>query len=106
MHPSRPGPQRVAKVRLTPRAEAELYDIWATIAVDNMAAADKLFRRIMDRIGLAADNPMMGVSRSELSPTARILIEGRYITIYEPQPDGVTVIAIVHGMRDPDHWLA
>lgn len=96
----------MAKVRLTPGAEAELYAIWAGIAVENAAAADNLFRRIMDRIALAADNPLMGSLRPELSATARILVEGRYITIYEPQPDGVTVIAIVHGMRDPDHWLA
>ena len=41
----------------------------------------------------------------ELSATARVLIEGRCIVIYEPQPEGVLVVAIVHGMRDPEHWL-
>ena len=47
----------------------------------------------------------MGVARPELSPTARILVEGRYIVIYEPRADGVLVVAIVHGMRDPANWL-
>ncbi len=37
--------------------------------------------------------------------TARVLIEGRYIVIYEPQLEGILVVAIVHGMRDPEHWL-
>jgi plasmid stabilization system protein ParE len=37
--------------------------------------------------------------------TARVLIEGRYIVIYEPKLEGVLVGAIVHGMRDPEHWL-
>ncbi len=37
--------------------------------------------------------------------TARVLIEGRYIVIYEPQMEGILVVAIVHGMRDPEHWL-
>jgi toxin ParE1/3/4 len=95
----------MAKVRLTPKAEADLYGIWAAIAVENEIAADELFRRIMDRVSLAAENPLMGSLRSALSPTARILVEGRYIAIYEPQSDGVTVIAIVHGMRDLNHWL-
>lgn len=30
---------------------------------------------------------------------------GLYIIIYEPQPDGVMVVAIVHGMRNPESWL-
>ncbi len=47
----------------------------------------------------------MGAARPELSPTARILIEGRYVIIYELQPDGVLAVAIVHGMRDPEGWL-
>ena len=95
----------MAEVFLTPRAETDLYEVWAGIEADNMAAADSLFGRIMHRIGLAAENPLMGTACSELSPTARILIEGRYIVIYEPRPDGVLVVAVVHGMRDPTNWL-
>jgi len=96
----------VAKLTLTPRAEADLFEIWATIAMDNAAAADKLFRRMMKKAHLAAENPRMGAPRPELSPTARILVEGRYLIIYEPQPDGAKLIAIVHGMRDPAAWLS
>lgn len=95
----------MAKVALTPRAENDLYDIWATIALDNERAADGLFERIMRKLRLAAEYPHMGAPRPELSPTARILIEGRYVAIYEPLADGVKVVAIVHGMRDPESWL-
>jgi toxin ParE1/3/4 len=59
----------------------------------------------MHKVQLAADFPHMGAPRPELSPTARILIEGRYIAICEPQPDGVMVVAIVHGMTDPESWM-
>jgi len=83
----------------------DLRDIWHTIAIDSEKAADKLLMRIFDRLDLAAQHPKMGTARPELSTTARVLIEGRYIVIYEPQPDGVLVVAIVHGMRDPEHWL-
>jgi toxin ParE1/3/4 len=96
----------VGKVRLTPRAEADLFDIWATIAADNVRAADGVLKRIMHKVQLAADQPLMGAARPELSPTARILIEGRYLAIYEPEPGGLLVVAIVHGMRDPERWVS
>jgi len=95
----------VARYWFTPRASQDLRDIWHTIAIDNEKAADKLLMRIFDRLELAAEQPKMGKARPELSVTARVLVEGRYIVIYEPQPDGVLVVAIVHGMRDPEHWM-
>lgn len=62
--------------------------------------------RIFGKLELASQQLNMGAARPELSATARVLIEGRYVVIYEPQqPDGVLVVAIVHGMRDPEHWL-
>jgi plasmid stabilization system protein ParE len=47
----------------------------------------------------------MGTPRPELSPNARLLIEGNYIVIYEPLEDGVFVVAIVHGARNSSDWL-
>lgn len=96
----------MAEYRLTPRAEQDLRDIWRSIAPDNEAAADALLLRLFDKLELAATQPLMGVARPELSPTARILIEGRYIAIYEPMPYGVLAVAIVHGMRDATSWLS
>ncbi len=80
----------MGEVRLTPRAESDLFEIWASIAPDNIRAAEQ---------------PQMGAPRPELSATARILVHGRYVAIYEPQADGVLLVAIVHGMRDPESWL-
>jgi len=95
----------VARYRLTSRAEQDLRDIWQTIAPENERAADALLLRIFKKLDLAAGQPHMGAARPELSPTARILIEGRYVVIYEPTPYGVLVVAVVHGMRDPEQWL-
>ncbi|MBZ9771825.1 type II toxin-antitoxin system RelE/ParE family toxin [Mesorhizobium sp. CO1-1-8] len=95
----------MARYRFTPGASQDLRDIWHTIAADNEKAADKLLMRIFDKVELAAQHSRMGAARPDLSATARVLIEGRYIVIYEPQSDGVLVVAIVHGMRDPEHWL-
>jgi toxin ParE1/3/4 len=96
----------LAEYRLTPRAEQDLRDIWRNIASDSETAADALFLRVFDKLALAATQPLMGVARPELSPTARVLIEGRYIVVYEPTRYGVLAIAIVHAMRDPENWLA
>lgn len=92
-------------VRYTPRAEADLFEIWSMIAQDNERAADNLVRRIAHKAMLAADMPHMGAARAELGPNARILIEGHYVVIYEAEPDGVAIIAVVHGMRDPESWM-
>ncbi|RWX61441.1 type II toxin-antitoxin system RelE/ParE family toxin [Mesorhizobium sp. M4B.F.Ca.ET.089.01.1.1] len=95
----------MAEFRLTPRAIQDLRDIWHHIA-DNEPAADKLISRIFDRLELACEHPDMDAARPELSATARILVEGRYVVIYEPTAYGVLAVAVVHGMRDPERWLS
>ena len=83
-----------------------MREIWRAIAPDNERAADALLRRILDKAELAADHPHMGAARPDLSPTARILIEGRYIAIYEPKDYGIFVVAVVYGPRDVENWLS
>lgn len=90
----------MAKFTLTPRAEDDLREIWLSIAVDSQRAADGQVSRIMEKIYVAAEFPMMGTARPELSTTARILIAGNYLVIYEPMAAGLKVVSIVHGMRD------
>lgn len=53
-------------VRYSPRAEADLYEIWLTIAEDSERAADGLVRRIVNKALLAADMPLIGAARPEL----------------------------------------
>ncbi len=95
----------MASYRLTPRAEQDLKNIWRHIAADSERAADSLIQHVFDKLELACNHPNMGVARPELSATARVLVEGRYIVIYEPMEYGILAVAIVHGMRDPKHWL-
>jgi plasmid stabilization system protein ParE len=95
----------VAKYVLSPKAEQDLKEIWREIAPDNERAADALLTRILDKAKLAAGRPFIGSPRPELSPSARILIEGRYLIIYEPMPYGIYVVSIVYGRRDISNWL-
>jgi toxin ParE1/3/4 len=82
-----------------------MRDIWRNIALGHEKPTDKLLDRLFDKFELVAGHPEMGVARPELSETARILIDGRHIAIYEPAPYGILVIAVVHGMLDPAIWL-
>lgn len=95
----------MARSLFSPRAEEDLRAIWRTIAPDKETAADALLRRLLDKAELAASQPEMGAARPELSATARILVEGSYVIIYEPMPYGVFVVAVVHGGPDPENWL-
>lgn len=95
----------MGKYTLSPRAEDDLREIWRSIASDNERAADNLLRRFLEKFALAAGHVEMGPRRPELSPTARILIEGRYIAVYEPRPHGILVVTIVHGSREAGRWL-
>lgn len=74
----------MAEYRLTPKAEADLRAIWHYIAADNETAADALFSRLLDKLDLACQHPEMGVARPDLSATARILLVGAYVILYEP----------------------
>jgi plasmid stabilization system protein ParE len=96
----------VASYKLTPRAQQDLRDIWFNIAAENEPAADNLLNRLFEKFQLVALHPEMGPARPEIAATVRLIIEGRYIAIYEPAPYGILIIAIVHGMRDPSQWLS
>ncbi|BAT58100.1 plasmid stabilization system protein [Variibacter gotjawalensis] len=91
--------------RLSIRAQNDLSEIWESISPHNLSAANALLVRIRDRLLLAADNPLMFAARPEIGPKARIFAEGPYLIIYEPIDDGILVVAIVHGKRDPDRWV-
>lgn len=95
----------MGEYRLSPKAEQDISDIWRYIAPENENAADALLLRMFAQFEVAADMPAVGSPRPELSPTARILVEGRYVIIYEPMSYGIMVVAVVHGMRSQENWL-
>ncbi|MCD2174180.1 type II toxin-antitoxin system RelE/ParE family toxin [Rhizobium sp. C4] len=95
----------MAEYRLTPRAKQDLKDMWQGIAAENEPAADRLLLKLFDRFETATLYPRMGPARPEIGRDVRLLIEGRYVAIYEPASYGILVVAIVNGLRDPNHWL-
>lgn len=92
----------MAKVVVSPRAETDLQEIWLSIALDSPAAADRVLIEIGERMDRLAEFPEMGAPRPELAPGARILVVRSYLVLYEPTPDGVEVVRVIHGARNID----
>jgi toxin ParE1/3/4 len=73
-----------------PQAREDLLDIYLAIGIDNVAAAERLYTAI-----------------EEKAPTARMLVEGVYLILYETHPDtdegpvdGIEIVRLMHGHRD------
>ena len=90
----------MAEVLLSPLAESDLQEIWLSIAAENRTAADRFLRPLTARIASLAEFPGIGSPRPELAPNARILVEGKYLVIYEPVERGVEVVRVLHGARN------
>lgn len=92
----------MVRVLRRPQAETDILEIWDYIAEDSMVEADRWVDRLDDKLVLWATQPMMGRSRDELAPGVRSLAFGRYVVFYEPLPDGIDVVRVLHGTRDID----
>jgi toxin ParE1/3/4 len=62
---------------------------------------------IEKKVNLLAAHPRLGVRRPEIAPTARMLVEGVYLLLYETHPDtdegpvdAIEIVRVIHGHRD------
>ncbi len=85
-----------------PRARDDLAEIWDYIADDSIKQADAFIDHIDGAFRTLAAQPMMGRERNELVPGLRSFPIGRYMIFYEPLPDGVVIVRVLHGARDID----
>jgi toxin ParE1/3/4 len=91
----------------SPQAREDLLDIYVFIGIDSPDAAESLYTAIEAKADLLIAHPRLGVRRPEIAPSARILIEGPYLILYETHPDAdespiesVEIVRIVDGRRD------
>ena len=80
-------------------ARADLRNAWLYIAQENVGAADRLLDRIDQAIRLIAENPLIGEPQDDLKRGLRRFVVGNYLVFYEPIPDGIRVVRILHGAR-------
>ena len=95
----------MSRVTRRPHAEADILEIWGYIAEDSVVAADRWVDKLDEKFALWATQPMMGRARDELSPGIRSLAFGRYVVFFQPLPDGMDVVRVLHGSRDIDASL-
>jgi toxin ParE1/3/4 len=69
----------------TRRAEDDLRAIWRYIAEDNdnEPAADRILPAIGEKINLLRDHPRIGPRRPDIAESARLLVEGHFLILYE-----------------------
>lgn len=92
----------MARVTRRPQAEADVLEIWDYIAEDSVIDADRWVDRLDEKLSLWASQPLMGRNRDELATGIRSLAFGRYVVFFEPLPNGIDVVRVLHGSRDID----
>jgi toxin ParE1/3/4 len=97
----------IVRVFVTPPAERDPEDIWLAIAVNNEPAATRAHGVIGGRISSLEDHPRLGPRRPEIRPSARILVEGPYLILFETRPDSddgpidrIEIVRVIDGRRD------
>ncbi|MGC1304383.1 MAG: type II toxin-antitoxin system RelE/ParE family toxin [Caulobacteraceae bacterium] len=90
------------RVTVTPRAEADLDEIWLHVAMDAPKAADRLIDQIVERCASLAAHPHLGPARPEIAPEARMLTIGDHLVLYRVRETGVDIVRVVHGARQLD----
>ncbi len=92
----------MARVTRRPQAVGDILEIFDYIAEDSFVEADRWVDRLDEKLALWATQPMMGRARDELATGIRSLAFGRYVVFFEPLPDGIDVVRVLHGSRDID----
>jgi toxin ParE1/3/4 len=89
------------RLLFTQSAQSDLLEAWLYVAEDNAAAADRVLAAIEDEAKALLAQPLMGRARPELAEGVRSWpTSSRYIVYYLPEPEGITVLRVLHHARD------
>ena len=91
---------------LTPRANADLGEIWMFVAADNPAQADDFIDLIDEKFQNLSRQPGLGRRREELAAGLRSFPVGRYVIFYLQVQDCLRIVRVLHGARDVDAVFA
>lgn len=84
----------------SPKAEADLIDIWLYIAEDQPVNADRLLDRFNIAVHALAETPAMGVERPNLSQGLRCFPVGNYILYYRVNSSDLELVRVLSAFRD------
>ena len=95
----------MSQVRQSALARADLIQIWVDIALDNQAAADRVYERLEARVKILERFPEAGMARPDIAKDAMVLVESPYLILYRLVSEGVQIVRVLHGARDIDDSL-
>lgn len=79
--------------------------ITAGIQLDSPSAAGRWLDGLYRRFVTLGEMPGMGTARPELGKGVRLFPVGQYVVLYEEGAvEGVDIVRVIHGKRDPDTW--
>jgi len=88
----------------------DLLNIYILIGLEQPAAAERYFDRIETKAELLRSQPRMGVRRSDIRESMRMLVEFPYLILYATEPDTdegpvhtVEIVRIIDGRRELSH---
>jgi toxin ParE1/3/4 len=91
----------VGRVRYTPLAEDDLYEIASfTKKKWSVAQADRYIAGLEEFCALIADFPGIGRECREISPGLRRMEHESHVVFFYPAEDGITVARIFHKSRN------
>jgi plasmid stabilization system protein ParE len=95
--------------QFTPQAVDDLFEIWSYIAGDDLEAAHRVEEAIYAGCGAAADSPLAGSIREDLTalPVRFWLVQPyrNYWIVYEPETKPIQVLRIIHAARSIPNLL-
>ncbi len=90
----------MSQVRISPRARADLIEIWSYIADDSEANADAFVDKLYETIQVLGRQPGSGRYREELASGIQSFPFGRYIIFYRAVTSAIEIVRVLHGARD------
>ena len=98
------GASELTGYRVTPRAEADLEDIWIyTAETWSPAQADRYIDALVGTFEALVAMPTMARERPEFSPPVRIHPSAEHLIVYRTHDDALEVIRILGGRQN---WRA
>ena len=88
--------------RKTRRADEDLQEIYRyTRRTWGRDQAVRYLHGLEQRFIALAGNPLVDIAREDLHPEGlRSVVHGSHVIFYQPQPDGVLIVRVLHGRQD------
>jgi toxin ParE1/3/4 len=87
------------------QARTDLDEIWHYVALDNVAAADKLIDTIAEKCSFLASSPETGKKRPDLRADLRSFSVGNYVIYFHRISGGIEIVRVLHGSRDTKRFF-